>query len=421
MYFHEIASHKDTFMQLNHARLLNSLTQLAQFGKVDTGVNRLAFTPEDRAAREWLVEQLREAGLDVEVDGIGNVYGRTRGVDTTVLIGSHTDSVPKGGWLDGAMGVLYGLEVARARNESKTLPGLGVDVISFADEEGTYRALAGSLSFCGELSDADIEDAKNTRGVSLTHALTEAGYAGRLRARIDPGRHLAYFEGHIEQGPRLEVEGQKIGLVTAIVGIRRSRITCTGQADHAGTTPMHLRKDAGAVLIRLCAELLSRFAKASSELSVWNLGHIVFEPGAGNVVPGSAQVLVEFRDSQPEVLDRLEAEINATVAAFHGQQNVCAEVVHLLRIAPADMDAALVDTLEAATRQRAVPALRMPSGAGHDAMVLSRYVPTAMFFIPSIGGRSHDVAEDTKAEDICLGADILADTVALLAQRKGLA
>ena len=408
-------------MRLNHARLLNSLTRLAQFGKVGTGVNRLSFTQEDQAARQWLVEQMREAGLEAEIDGIGNVYGRARGVDKAVLIGSHTDSVPKGGWLDGAMGVLYGLEIAQARNESKALPGLGVDVISFADEEGTYRALAGSLSFCDELSDEDIKDAKNTHGVSLTHALTEAGYVGQPRARIDPSRHLAYFEGHIEQGPRLEVEGQKIGLVTAIVGIRRSHITCSGQADHAGTTPMHLRKDAGTVLIRLCADLLNRFANTGSELSVWNLGHIVFEPGAGNVVPGSAQVLVEFRDPQPEVLDRLQAEINAAVATFQGQQGVSVEVAHLLSIAPADMDAALIDTLEAATQQRAVPALRMPSGAGHDAMVLSRHVPTAMLFIPSIGGRSHDIAEDTNAEDICLGADILADTVALLARQKGLA
>ncbi len=408
-------------MQLNHARLLNSLTQLAQFGKVGTGVNRLSFTPEDRAARQWLVEQMHEAGLDAEIDGIGNVYGRARGVDTAVLIGSHTDSVPKGGWLDGAMGVLYGLEIARARNESNALPGLGVDVISFADEEGSYRALAGSLSFCGELSDADIESAKNTHGVSLKHALTEAGYVEQPRARIDPSRHMAYFEGHIEQGPRLEVEAQKIGIVTTIVGIRRSRITCTGQADHAGTTPMHLRKDAGAVLIRICAELLDRFACAGSELSVWNLGHIVFEPGAGNVVPSSAQVLVEFRDPQPEVLDRLESEINAAVATFHGHQGVTSEVAHLLSIAPADMDAVLVDSIENATRQRAVPALRMPSGAGHDAMVLSRHVATAMLFIPSIGGRSHDVAENTSEEDICLGADILADTLALLARQKGLA
>ena len=420
-------------MQLNHDRLLDSLRQLAQFGKSGTGVNRLSFTPEDRAARAWLLEQMRAAGLDARIDGIGNVYGQATDVDRAVLIGSHTDSVPKGGWLDGAMGVLYGLEVARTRHESQASNGparsdeyaalarLGVDVISFADEEGTYRALAGSLSFCGELSDTDIESATTTGGTSLTEALTQAGYAGQPRARLDPGRHLAYFEGHIEQGPRLEVENQKIGIVTTIVGIRRSRLTCLGQADHAGTTPMHLRKDAGAALIKLCARLLERFEQARGELSVWNIGHIVFAPGAGNVVPNSAQALVEFRDPQLSVLDRLQSEIDAAAAELQGCGGVTVEVEHLLSIAPADMDASLVDTVETATRNRAVPAIRMPSGAGHDAMVLSRYLPSAMLFIPSIGGRSHDVAENTNEEDICLGADILADGLELLARQKGLA
>ena len=408
-------------MQLNHDRLLDSLRQLAQFGKSGTGVNRLSFTPEDRAARAWLLEQMRAAGLDARIDGIGNVYGQATDVDRAVLIGSHTDSVPKGGWLDGAMGVLYGLEVARARRESQaSLAHVGVDVISFADEEGTYRALAGSLSFCGELSDTDIESATTTGGISLTEALTQAGYAGQPRARLDPGRHLAYFEGHIEQGPRLEVENQKIGIVTTIVGIRRSRLTCLGQADHAGTTPMHLRKDAGAALIKLCARLLERFEQARGELSVWNIGHIVFAPGAGNVVPNSAQALVEFRDPQLSVLDRLQSEIDAAAAELDGGGGVTVNVEHLLSIAPADMDASLVDTLETATRDRAVPAIRMPSGAGHDAMVLSRYLPSAMLFIPSIGGRSHDVAENTNEEDICLGADILADSLELLARQKGL-
>ena len=239
---------------------------------------------------------MRGAGLDAVIDGIGNVYGRTKGVEHAVLIGSHTDSVPKGGWLDGAMGVLYGLEIVRTRNESNVLTDIGVDVISFADEEGTYRALAGSLSFCGELTDKDIDAAKNKQGIPLRQALDKAGYAGQARARLDPTRHLAYLEGHIEQGPRLEVEAKKIGLVTAIVGIRRARITCSGQADHAGTTPMHLRKDAGAALIKICADLLRRFERTRSDLSVWNLGHIAFEPGAGNVVPSSAEVLVEFAE-----------------------------------------------------------------------------------------------------------------------------
>ena len=183
---------------------------------------------------------------------------------------------------------------------------------------------------------------------------------------------------------------------------------------------MHLRKDAGVALIKLCARLLERFEQAGGKLSVWNIGHIVFAPGAGNVVPNSAQALVEFRDPQLSVLDRLQSEIEAAAAELDGGGGVTVEVEHLLSIAPADMDASLVDTLETATRDRAVPAIRMPSGAGHDAMVLSRYLPSAMLFIPSIGGRSHDVAENTNEEDICLGADILADSLELLARQKGL-
>ena len=408
-------------MKIDHARLLSDLHRLAQFGKVGTGVNRLSFGPEDQEARQWLLQQMRGAGLDAVIDGIGNVYGRTKGVEHAVLIGSHTDSVPKGGWLDGAMGVLYGLEIVRTRNESNVLTDIGVDVISFADEEGTYRALAGSLSFCGELTDKDIDAAKNKQGIPLRQALDKAGYAGQARARLDPTRHLAYLEGHIEQGPRLEVEAKKIGLVTAIVGIRRARITCSGQADHAGTTPMHLRKDAGAALIKICADLLRRFERTRSDLSVWNLGHIAFEPGAGNVVPSSAEVLVEFRDPQLAVLDRLEAEIHAIVKTANGQQGVGVQAQRLINIAPADMDAGLVDTIEAATQNRGIPALRMPSGAGHDAMVLSRYVPTAMLFIPSIGGRSHDIIENTNDEDICLGANVLVDTIGLIAKKESLA
>ena len=184
---------------------------------------------------------------------------------------------------------------------------------------------------------------------------------------------------------------------------------------------MHLRKDAGAALIALCARLLERFEQVRGELSVWNIGHIIFAPGAGNVVPGSAQALVEFRDPRLPVLDRLQGEIDAAAAELHGRGGVTVEVEQLLGIAPADMDASLVNTLEAATRHRAVPAIRMPSGAGHDAMVLSRYLPSAMLFIPSIGGRSHDTAEDTTEEDICLGADILAHSLELLAAQKGLA
>lgn len=404
-------------MQINPDRLLNDLRQLATFGKADTGVNRLSFTPEDQAARQWLLQQMTEAGLDAHIDGIGNVYGRTQGIHKAVLIGSHTDSVPKGGWLDGAMGVLYGLEIARSRIEADIADQLGVDVISFADEEGTYRALAGSMSFCGELSDADIAAAKSQQGKALSDALAEAGYNTKPRAHVDANRYVAYLEGHIEQGPRLEVENQKIGVVTSIVGIRRVQLTFSGQADHAGTTPMHLRKDAGGALITCCHDVMQRFGRVRSPDSVWNFGVVSFEPGAGNVVPSTTRMLIEFRDPSAEILDRMEAEIQTAIDQADGQNGVGAKAEKLISIPPADMAADIAAMIETAAHERHVPVMRMPSGAGHDAMVLTKYVPTGMLFIPSIGGRSHDVAEDTDEKDICLGAEIMADTVEALARR----
>jgi len=405
-------------MPINHRRLLDDLRHLATFGQMGKGVNRLSFTIEDQQARHWLLQRMTEAGLDAQIDGIGNVYGQTTGVAKAVLIGSHTDSVPKGGWLDGAMGVLYGLEIARTYLEAGIQDNLGVDVISFADEEGTYRALVGSLSFCGHLSEAEIDVAKNQQGKSLREALNEAGYAGRPRVTLDPGRHVAYLEGHIEQGPRLETEGKKIGVVTGIVGIRRCHVTCIGQADHAGTTPMHLRKDAGSALIKCCHDLIQRFEQVRGPNRVWNFGHVAFEPGAGNVVPSTARALVEFRDVSEATLDRMQAEIDAAAAAINGHGGVGVQATELIRISPAEMDANLAAMIEAAARGRGASTLRMPSGAGHDAMVLTRHVPTAMLFIPSIGGRSHDISENTNEADICLGIDVLADTVQALAERK---
>ena len=319
-------------MRINYPRLLADLRYLATFGQVGSGVHRLSFTPEDQEARHWLLQRMIEAGLDAQIDGIGNVYGQTKGVTKAVLMGSHTDSVPKGGWLDGAMGVLYGLEIARALLEAGAQSDIGIDVISFADEEGTYRALAGSLSFCGHLSEADIDAAKNQQGKNLREALSEAGYVGRPHVTVDPNRHVAYLEGHIEQGPRLEIEGKKIGIVTGIVGIRRCHVTCTGQADHAGTTPMHLRKDAGSALIKCCHDLIQRFEQVRGPNSVWNFGHIVFEPGAGNVVPSTARVLVEFRDVSEATLDRMQAEIQTIATTANGHGGVGVQATELIRI-----------------------------------------------------------------------------------------
>ena len=405
-------------MRIDADRLLADLRALAEFGRCGSGVHRPFLSPEDRQSRHWLVERMRDAGLEAQIDGMGSVYGRCPGVERALLIGSHTDTVPRGGWLDGSLGVIYGLEIARARSEAGEPGPLGVDVISFAVEESAFLELAGSRAFCGSLSDADIDGARDREGVRLAAALAEAGWAERPRARLDPSRHVAYLEAHIEQGPRLEAAGKRIGVVTSLVGIRRVQVTFSGQADHAGTTPMHLRRDAGAALIDFCHDLRARLDKAGEAESVWNLGRVSFEPGAANVVPAEAQVLIEYRDPSVAQLDRIDAEIASAVAAADGRGAVRATTTPVAAVPPTQLDPALADVIACAAQGRGQLPLHMTSGAGHDAMTLSPHLPSAMLFVPSIGGRSHDVAEDTAEQDIILGAQVLADAARALIERE---
>lgn len=396
-------------MNIDGNRLLGDLRKLATFGKVGSGVNRLAFTAEDVAARQWLLERMDAAGLDARIDGLGNVYGQTPGATKAVVIGSHTDTVPNGGWLDGAMGVIYGLEVARSLMESGAEGG--VDVVSFADEEGTFLGTLGARSFVGTLRDDQLAAAASVDGEALSEALLEAGYGHSDRARLDPARHVAYLEGHIEQGPRLEAEGVRIGVVTSIVGMRRMSVIFHGQADHAGTTPMAMRKDAGGRMIVFAHDLTGKMSEVAGKDTVWNFGRMAFEPGASNVVPQRAELLIEFRDIDMAVIDRIEAVIKTAVAAADGIGGVASETSVLEASAPAHMDPSIGATIEAAAEAAGVTSLVMPSGAGHDAMHLASHVSSGMLFIPSKGGRSHDTTEDSAEEDIVLGCQVMAGTV----------
>jgi N-carbamoyl-L-amino-acid hydrolase len=390
--------------RIDGARLLADLRALARFGQVGTGVDRRTYSPADVQARHWLRDRMREAGLAARIDGIGNVFGRSPGTNRAILVGSHTDTVPRGGWLDGAMGVLFGLEIARSRLERG---GTGVDVVSFADEEGTYHSLLGSRAFCGVVDPDGLLETPNAEGRTLGEALASAGFAGPVE-RIDRQRHFAYLEAHIEQGPRLEAAGARIGVVSAIVGIRRCRITVAGRADHAGTTPMAMRRDAGAAVIEIAHALLEGFPRHGSPRSVWNLGRIAFEPGAANVVPALATLIVEFRDPDPAVVAELGRFVDAIAAGVGTTSALPTRVERLAEDEGTALDARLGDVLAAAAAAQGEQALRMVSGAGHDAMVVGRVVPAAMLFIPSIGGRSHDVAENSTDADIVLGCEVLA-------------
>jgi N-carbamoyl-L-amino-acid hydrolase len=399
---------------INPERLLGDLYELRKIGAYKTGVHRPTLSPEDIQSRQWLAERMERAGLDPVIDGIANVVGLSRASGRKMLAGSHIETQNHAGWLDGALGVIYALEVARAFADDPACASLGIDVVAFADEEGHFGNFIGSRSFVGALSEEDIDKARDrTSGTPLRDALAKAGYAGRPRLQIDPPRYAGYFEAHIEQGDTLETSGLRIGVVTAIVAIRQYRIRVTGEQNHAGTASMARRRDAGLALVRLLAAIDRRFPEVAGERSVWTTGRIALAPGDPSIVPGGAEALFQFRDSDPAVLDRMHAALVDLIAQANRDGRCPIELISISASTPAVMDERLQAALDkAAERHAPGKHIRMPSGAGHDAQYLARKIQAAMLFVPSIGGISHHWSENTSDEDIVLGARVFVDAIA---------
>jgi len=400
-------------IDINPDRLLTHLRALANFGADDHGVNRVAFTEADVRARRWVSERFEEAGLRASIDGVGNVYGRNRTSDRAILLGSHTDSVPNGGWLDGALGVIYGLEIAFALRDRPVERSVGIDVIDFQDEEGTVSPCLGSRSFCGELSDASAiamvpsqSKINRTSGAPLIH-------------HYERGRHLAYLEAHIEQGPKLEAAECTVGIVRGITGIRRFYAQAFGQADHAGTTPMDMRRDAARALFDLVDHVYREFPRIGGRDTVWNIGNFSIRPGAANVVPQHAEMLIECRDLDEAVLENLERSLHARVQTHNASEAVKIEIERTVRISTVPMSQGIVALFEGAAHRLGQKSLPLASGAGHDAMIVAKVMPAGMMFIPSIGGRSHSNAEDSKEADIISGCRVFASAVDRLMSESG--
>lgn len=397
------------------ARVVADLKRLAEFGRYKTGVHRPTYSPEDVASRQWLADRFAEAGLEPVIDGIGNVLGRNPRTMRRLLVGSHSETQPHGGWLDGALGVIYALEAARAFAADPALAGLGVEPVAWADEEGHYGNMLGSRSFIGALEEAEIEGARSRDGKPLRTALDEAGYAGRERERLDPGRYIGFFEAHIEQGGTLESRGLRIGIVEAIIGNWNYWVTVTGEQNHAGTTEMRRRKDAAATLVRLASRIHDRFSEIAGPRTVWTIGRILVDPNAPSIVPGRAEMQVQFRDTDTGILARFERELLDLVAEADRAGPCHVAIEPISKSEPAAMDPGFQDLIERAAEQHAPGQhLRMPSGAGHDAQILARRMRSAMMFVPSINGVSHHWSEDTKEEDIALGAQVFADAAAAI-------
>ncbi len=398
-------------------RLLSDLRHLRSIGAQGIGVVRPAFSAKDMEARRWLKSRYEEAGLEATIDGVGNVLGRSRQKGKALLIGSHSDTQPTGGWLDGALGVVYALEVARALAADGETRALAVDTVSFQDEESRFVGCLGSRSLTGTLP-ADIErDAVDNGGVKLADAVRAAGLADAPRLRLEAGRYAGFVEAHIEQGPDLEDTGRKIGVVSGIVGLRGIRFTFRGQQNHAGTTMMARRKDAATALYELAHRINQEFPKVAGPRTVWTMGRLRVEPNATSIVPGYADLDLQFRDASEAPLEAFEKVVARLVAEMNARDNGSGATIEATPartpIPPTLMDPGLQDHIARAAERHAPGKWQhMPSGAFHDAGFMSAALPSAMLFIPSIGGISHDFAENSRDEDIVLGCQVLADAAA---------
>jgi beta-ureidopropionase / N-carbamoyl-L-amino-acid hydrolase len=401
--------------KIDGARVVADLKRLAEFGRYETGVDRPTYSDVDMASRHWLAEKYAEAGLDPVIDGIGNVFGHAKSAPRRLLVGSHSETQPKGGWLDGALGVIYGLELARAFAADPELAGLGIDCVAWADEEGHYGNMLGSRSFTGRLGEDEIATAHNREGEALREALARVGLAGKPRIAVEDGRYLGYLEAHIEQGNTLDSSGLRIGVVEGIVGIWNWNVSFTGEQNHAGTTQMARRKDAGVAMVRLATQIHDRFAEIAGPRTVWTIGRMVLDPNAPSVVPGRAEMLVQVRDLDVAILARYRDAL-MELAADSDRAGPCRCTVEERSQTEARlMDPAFEAAIEASAERHAPGLhLRMPSGAGHDAQVISHKMRAGMMFIPSLKGISHHWSEDTREDDIVLGAQVFADAAAAI-------
>jgi allantoate deiminase len=392
------------------ARLHRNLESLARFGALEAGgMDRQTYSKPYREAIAWLSAEMAGAGLTVRQDSAGNLIGRMGPAGPLIVCGSHIDSVPRGGTLDGTLGVLAGVECARAFKADERRMKLGFEVIAFADEEGSFVSLLGSRAMTGLLAAEEIDRARSRNGLLLPETLRDyvLDPAAVVDARRAPDEFAGYIELHIEQGPVLEAEAIEIGVVEAVVGISTGQHELIGQANHAGTTPIALRRDA----MRACATGIARCFEAVvggvHPATVLNFGQIKLEPGATNVVPKRVLLTQEIRSAG---LDRI-----------HGFQDVCAAIFaetaralgveHVWRQGDIDPPAIMAGSVQARIRAACVALgysmKTMPSGAGHDAQLFAEICPTGMIFVPSRGGISHNPAEFTDTESLSRGLQLL--------------
>ena len=405
-------------LRVDAVRLLSSLNELGMIGRRQgfKGVTRLALSEEDREARDLLVSWMEEEGLNVRVDPIGNIFGVRKGSNPAlkpVLMGSHIDTVIDAGIYDGAYGVLSALEVIRRIDEEGIETQHPIGVAAFTNEEGVrfQPDMMGSLVKSGGYPLEKAYARKDDDGVTIKEALKGIGYLGREDVKPE-----AYFELHVEQGPILHRRGFEIGVVEGVQGIAWWRMALRGEANHAGTTPLDMRRDAMAGAAELYAGLLKYVAAKGNALCT--MGRLRLEPGAINVVPSLADFTVDYRSYDDATFKEGKAEVERRSEEIAKRRGLTLEREMTADAQPVHFRPEMVDLIEGSANRRGYSTFRLPSGAGHDAQFMHVICPTAMIFVPSINGVSHSPGEKSLPEDIERGANILLDCALEKAGRR---
>lgn len=405
-------------MDINKERLLDSIFMLGKIGIDASGERtRLAASDAEKEGRDFVVKQMREAGLDVVVDRIGNIFGiwqtEENRKEAPLMIGSHIDTVINAGQYDGCYGVLTGIEIVRTLKEQKAALKRPLVVGAFTNEEGVrYQPdMMGSLVYAGDLSLDEALDSVGTDGTILRDELTRIGYGGT----VDPGfiKPYAFIELHIEQGPIMDAKGISIGAVENLQGISWQRISIEGAANHAGTTPTDMRIEAGLAASKVNVFMRER-CLASSGKTVCTVGTMALEPNAVNVIPSKAVFTVDVRNPNEEKLKEEEMALAAYLKKLEETDHVKIHTERLVRFEPVEFDNGICKITEKMAEKRGLSHCRMTSGAGQDAQMMARICPTAMIFVPSVKGISHNPKEYTRDEDLVGGANVFLDIVAEL-------
>lgn len=405
-------------MKINSYRLQDFFQKMAKVGETKSGgVSRLSLSSSDKEARDLFMEWLRDADLEVRVDDVGNIYGRREGLDKNaapIVIGSHLDSIEDGGKYDGVLGIISGLEVIHSLSDLSITTRRPIEIANFTNEEGVRFAslMGGSGVLSNDYKPNAIYAEKDEDGKTFLHELVSIGYLGDKKNRLKTAE--AFIELHIEQGPILDSEETSIGIVEGILGFTWLEVTITGETNTSGPTPMHLRKDALSSTVKMIAEI-KELASAVSERFIVTVGTVDVKPGLVNAIPGKVKFTIDIRDEDPQKQKDGEQMIKKCIKMIAESDDVDFKIAELKSFNPVCFSGKVIDTLNESVDELGYSSKRMISGAGHISTYMNNLCPTAMLFVPSVGGISHSPSEKTEWKDIERGANVLLHAVLKLA------